>query len=354
MSIPEPAPDSPPPSPWAAPPWATAGVTRPQTTIAWLALALAIVVLLVATAPFWAPGVVPLLPWSRANPERGVDAASMLQGRLDADETKLTALGARLAALEARPVATPPRLAASPPAPATLQLAPQAQSPEIAAAIKALQDQMAKLAGQSTTTGDRLTKLETTISNAGEKGRADRTLLLALANLRVAVEGSAPFAAELAAVQTLAEGKPEVKQALAPLGVDAKSGLPSLAALTERFDRSVAPAILRARAEIASTDWGDQILARLERLVVIRRIAPGGPAPSDVAEAAVAQADAALKAGDLTGAVAALGKLSGPSAAAAAPWLAQAKTRVAAEADLAKLWREESARIAADGAGGKP
>ena len=77
---------------------------------------------------------------------------------------------------------------------------------------------------------------------------------------------------------------------------------------------------------------------------MIRRVAPGGPAPRDATEATVAKADAALRAGDLAAAVAALDGLTGDAAKAAASWLAQAKKRVAAEATLANLWRDELAK----------
>ncbi|MGH6979897.1 MAG: COG4223 family protein, partial [Stellaceae bacterium] len=192
------------------------------------------------------------------------------------------------------------------------------------------------------------------IAAAGEKGRAERALLLSLAALRVAVEGSGPYDAELAAARTLAGDRQEMKDGLAPLADDAKTGVPSTAALAERFDRSVAPAILRARGEPRSGDWWQQIRARLERLVVIRRVAPGGPAPRDATEAAVSKAAAALRAGDLAHAVAALDDLSGDAALAAAPWLAQARRRLDAEAALAKLWRDAVAKAGDDKSEGKP
>jgi hypothetical protein len=270
---------------------------------------------------------------------------SSLKSRLDADEITLKDQATRLRDLEARPAPT-----AAVPAPAP---APAGESPESTAAIKALRDQFAKLAAGESATGDRIAKLESKITAAGASGRADRALLLALANLRIATEGAAPFTAELAAAQALASDKTDVKPALTALGDAAKTGLPTLGMLAERFDRRVAPAILRARADTADEDWWQQIKSRLEHLVVIRRIGPGTE-PSDPTEAAVARADAALKAGDLAGAATALDKLTGARAAAAATWLVQAKQRIATEATLAKLWRAESARVAAASHGDKP
>jgi hypothetical protein len=363
-------PNEPPPSPWESatsdavdPP--KPGVSRQQQAIAALVLILAIVIVAVGTSPFWAPGMAPLLPWGQQAPaaDRRADAIPALETRLDADEAALKQQAARLsrldqielavkdqaarlATLEARP--EPPAAAASAPPPAP------AESAASAAAIKALQDRLATLTASSTATGDRLAKLATQIDKASQAGHADRALLLSLANLRVAVEGTAPFTAELTAAQSLAGDNAAVKSALAALGGDAKSGLPSLALLTEQFDRRIAPAILRARGETKNQDWWGQIEARLERLVVIRRIVPDGAEPRNATEAAVARADAALRAADLVGAVAALDRLSGTPAAAAAPWLAQAQKRVAAEAALAKLWQAESERVAAANRGDKP
>jgi hypothetical protein len=361
--------DQPPPSAWEpatleAVDMAKPGITRQQRAIAALVLALAIVIVAVGTSPFWASGIAPLLPWGQPQPtaDSGADAVRDLQTRLDADEatlkqqaarlSQLSAVelaikdqAARLATLETRPAA--PAATPAPPAPA-------AESPESAAAIAALQDRLAKLTASAAAAGDRLAKLESKVDQASQTGHADRALLLSLANLRVAVEGSTPFAAELAAARSLTGDKADTQQALATLRDDAKSGLPSLALLTEQFDHRVAPAILRARGEAKNQDWWGQVQARLERLVVIRRIAPGGVEPGDATEAAVARADAALKAGDLAAAVAALDHLSGARAAAGAAWLAQAKQRLAAETAVEKLWRQESARVAAESHGDKP
>ena len=65
------------------------------------------------------------------------------------------------------------------------------------------------------------------------------------------------------------------------------------------------------------------------RLVTIRPV--GADAEGDHAAARVARAEARLADGDLAGAVAELEGLEGAPAAAAAPWLEQARTRLAAE-----------------------
>jgi len=342
-----------------APPQAKPAGSRSAQIIAWLVLALVVVVVAVGTSPFWAPTLTAVLPWGQRPAVQADNSAAVsvrsLENRLGAAETALKEQADRIARLEARPVAAPPAPAPAPtPAAPTPSPAPAQQSAASADAIKALQDQLAKLTADQKTREARIDQLESRIAASGEQGRAERAMLLALAGLRVGVEGSGPYTAELAAVQSLAGDRPEVKDTVAKLAEDAKTGLPSTASLTERFDRNVAPAILRARGNTKSGDWWQQIRGRLERLVVIRRIAPGGPAPRDATEAAVARADAALRAGDLTHAVAALDDLSGDAALAAAPWLAQAKRRLDAEAALAKLWRDEIAKTADGKSEGRP
>src|SRR6185312_8872352 len=221
--------------------------------IAWLVLALVVVVVAVGTSPFWAPTLTAVLPWGQRPAVQADNSAAVsvrsLENRLGAAETALKEQADRIARLEARPVAAPPAPAPAPaptPAPAapTPSPAPAQQSAASADAIKALQDQLAKLTADQKTREARIDQLESRIAASGEQGRAERAMLLALAGLRVGVEGSGPYTAELAAVQSLAGDRPEVKDTVAKLAEDAKTGLPSTASLTERFDRNVAPAIL--------------------------------------------------------------------------------------------------------------
>ncbi|MGH7085465.1 MAG: hypothetical protein ACREFN_10810, partial [Acetobacteraceae bacterium] len=98
-----------------------------------------------------------------------------------------------------------------------------------------------------------------------------------------------------------------------------------------------------ARAPAAADDWSGRVLDQLRRLVTIRRIGGDHQAPP---EAAVERAEAALAHGDLAAAVQAIAALSGPAAAAAQPWLAKARQRLAAETALTQAQQRLEADIA--------
>jgi hypothetical protein len=363
MTVLEPNQELPPPPPQIATP--KTGTTRSQmlTALLVLVLALALIVVVLLTSPFWAPDAARVLPWApppltAAKPDDA--AVRRLQARLDADETELKQQGARLSGLDEAEGAIKDqerrlaRLETRAVEPSVLPQVPAAvmeQASESDAAIKTLEAQIDRLTANNSATSDRLAKLEANIKTAVAANSAHRARLIAFANLRIAAGGAAPFTAELAAAQALAGDDAATKDALASLSDSAKAGLPTTAALAERFDRNVAPAILRSPQYDANASWWQQMRSRIERLVVIRRIGPGGSPPSDAAEAAVTKADAALRVGDLGAAVTALDVLPVNAAKAAAPWLARAKQRLTAETTLAMLWRDEVARSSAPESG---
>jgi len=294
--------------------------------------AIILVLAVIGTAPYWQPALAPLLSWgpkAAPAPEKSDgDAQAALSARLDALDRRVTALQSldnRVAALEQRPV------------------------PDTQASLAPLQNQLQQLSVHLDQLDQRIDQLVKDQAARGDS--AQRVLIVALANLGNAISSSRPFSAQLASVEALGRGRADWTQRLSPLEEPAKTGLPSTAVLANRFSVDVAPAILRADTAPtgASPGMGQAILAKLRALVVIRRTdGAGGGTP---AQQAVAAADAALQKGDLAGAVAALKPLTGPAAAAAAPWLAQAQARLMAEETVARLTQEVSADLA-PGAGG--
>ena len=309
---------------------------------AWLILILIVVLALVGTSPYWAPPLAPLFPWG-THPHEAVTVAgpdtTALTQRLQQTEAALKDVTARIGQLESRPAAAP---------------ADASTNIETADQRAALQEQIAKLNAALTALGDRETRLETGNQLAHEEAHSEQNLLLALANLRSALAGSGAFKTELDAVTALAPKSDAIVSLSATLAPSAVTGIPSLAILSERFSRETAPNILRAVPVSETAGWSDWIVAHVKRIVIIRRVNQGGTQSSDPTEATVARAEAALKANDLAGAVDAVSRLSGPQAEAAASWLADAKKRLAAEAEIGKAWRDVSAHTGADSGGAKP
>jgi len=163
--------------------------------------------------------------------------------------------------------------------------------------------------------------------------RADGSaLLIALGDLRSAVRTGQPFADRLAAAVAAA---PDIlpADAVAVLQQHAASGVPTLAGLRESY-RDTAAAIARVRAVPEETDWMSQVLGKVTSLVSVRRI---NGAEEDSLDGRLSIADRALASGDLGAAVTALTGLTGNPAAAAAPWLADAQSRLDSERALSVL-----------------
>ena len=290
-----------------------------------LVLALA----LTGTAPYWAPPLTRLLPWSRhADPAQ--EEEQQIAQRVTALEQQLggnAALSDRVTALENKP------------------------APDASAVV-------APLAAQVQQLNSRLDQIDTRLGQLAHDEAANaespqRVLMVALASLGNAVAGSRPFAAELASVEALGRGRNGWAEALQPLEAPAKTGLPSTAVLAQRFTSDVAPAILRADA-VGPTEHetlGEAMLARLRGLIVVRRV-DGRGGSANPTDRAVEEAQAALDKSDLAGAVAALKPLSGAAATAAQPWLADAQQRLDAEQTIAKLSRNVASDMAAGARGG--
>ena len=167
--------------------------------------------------------------------------------------------------------------------------------------------------------------------------------MLAAGQLAQAVNDGQSFVRPLAAVRALGGDDPDIAQAAAELEPFASSGIPSLAALRALFPE-MADAVVRAEPATEGTGWTDKVADRLASLVTIRRIGPDAVAGGG-ADGVVAQAEIALNGGDLNAAVAALGKLHGAPAEAAAGWLDTARARLGAEHALATLQQRAIARL---------
>jgi uroporphyrinogen-III synthase len=283
-----------------------------------LAAALVFVVLAIAATPFWAPAVIPLLPWGQPAPQARAapapaaapvatapdPALAAARAQVAKDEAVLQLLGQRVAALEARP------------------------APD----LSAIQQQLAGLAKTTADLGASVAALDKKEQAQPAADPNNLALALTLLQIEEAVDVARPFATEYRTLLSLARGHPEIAAAAAPLAGPAESGVASRAALAERL-RELAPQIASAKPP-PKPGWKSQIVARLRALVTIRRVDGVAQKP---AEAAVSSAEHDVASGDLDGAVAALSQLTGPNAAAAEPWLQMARQRLAVEVALRQI-----------------
>ena len=183
------------------------------------------------------------------------------------------------------------------------------------------------------------TKAESSRTSADEKkalatARASAVIGIA-ARLNAALESEQPFTSDLALLGPLAEDDKtigEQRTALQPL---ADKGVASRADLVAAF-----PAMARAALadDLADDSFGQRILGRLKALVSLRRVGPD--VPGDTAEAKLARAEAALKAGDLAQAVDLVNSLPERTRRATADWLARAEAHLAAQRAVDRLAAE--------------
>jgi hypothetical protein len=331
-----------------------------------IGLGAAVIALLIidGAAPLWAPPLLRSLGWETA--AEGPDRALIERiGRLEAAQKQDHPASApieRLERFEATQKQDRQDAAAS--AAALQQTVGQAASTmqQLDRRVAALEARPATPAGEITELRQQLAKLSTAVTDltgrvaAAEKAAVEKTalaqsaadptdsaLLLTLLRIREAVEVARPFAAEYDAFVALAQTRPEIAAAAAPLAEPAKSGVASRTVLIARL-HALAGGIATAEAPPAEADWGDKVLARLRGLVTIRRIDGTGQSEP---EAAGSSAERTLRGGDLAAAIAALDGLAGPPAEAARPWLQMARQRLAVEAALHRVEELLTARLGA-------
>ncbi|HLB06944.1 MAG TPA: mitofilin family membrane protein [Alphaproteobacteria bacterium] len=229
-------------------------------------------------------------------------------------------------------------------APAAVAPAPLGESVALGRRLAQLERSLAALAASDRVLAldERLSALEAAYERDRVRSALGLKLFLAVQQLRAAAREGSRFDAELALLETLAGDDKEVMLLVEPLEANAGSGIPTLSLLQARF-AGVANQAVSAALAPEGAGWVDQTLRKLSEVVAVRRT--GAELEGDSVEARVARAEATLAAGDLAGAVGELGALSGPAAAAVAPWLKDARARLAAEAQLEALDRLVIARL---------
>ena len=318
-------------------------------------------------------------------------AVAGLDGRIAAAAAKAGAslpradaarLDARIAALETRPAPRPPppdrriaplvervealagRLAALEGAPASAGAPSGEGAAEAAATLGRMAERIArleaalgaaddrKLAEMVESASARVDGIEAELKRlaAAERTRKGDALLLAVGQLREAAAGPRAFDAELQLVLRAAGGDAGIEDAAGLLAAVAPAGIPTRAALENRFPALAAKAAQSALAP-EDGDWLDRTASRLSRVVTIRRVGEGAE-QGEGALAVIARAESRLAAGDLAAASAALDGLDGAPAKSFDGWRKAAAARAAADAAIARLSRRAVERFAAAGGGG--
>ena len=200
--------------------------------------------------------------------------------------------------------------------------------------VRLLDERAEALAADVGALQSRVAGAEERISAASDAGGRAASLTLLAAQVAAAIEQGQAYQAPLESLRALGADDPVVDEAATRLGSSATAGVPTLRQLRESFERTANEIVQSAQAPA-----GDGVLERaagsLMRLVTIRPV--GADAEGDHAAARVARAEASLADGDLAGAVAELEGLEGAPAEAAAPWLEQARARLAAQDALDRL-----------------
>jgi hypothetical protein len=309
-----------------------------RQAVLWLSALLAVVVVVAGSAPFWAPGVVPLLPW-RPSPATPSGGSAALAARFEAVDRRMATADDALTRVQSRVAALTQRLE-----PLEAAEGPHAAG---AGAVQQLRQDVDRLGTEIVRLGDRIGALEAKIAAQANAGSSEATLLVSLIELREAVAAGRPFVAEYQGFAALARGRPDLEAAVAPLAQSAASGIATTAELRHELSEIDARLAAGPTRPAPPREWWRQALSRMQGLVTIRRIGTPQTGP----RAAVVAAQAALATGGLAAAVNNLAALSGREAEAVRDWLPQARARLAAEAALSRLQQLLTAQLGAEPVG---
>lgn len=174
--------------------------------------------------------------------------------------------------------------------------------------------------------------LDTLAARSGDHGAA---FVVAVGQLREAVDSGRPFVAEHEAVAVLEANDPGIKADLDILARHADAGIPTHHALKESLGHVLASASSALKVAAAS-GWVDETLAHIESLVTVRRI-DGEELAGTGSLATIRRIEVAVATGNLEEALREIDSLPLESAGTMAQWAGQARARVEADGALDRL-----------------
>ena len=169
---------------------------------------------------------------------------------------------------------------------------------------------------------------------------------MAAAQLREAVVAGRPFEIELETTKALSAHVLDTSIEDEGFAAYAARGVPSLSALQRRFDETAARVVRAEMIPEGANGWLRQSLDRLMSIVTVRRV-DGTPAGNS-ASAVLARSENRLLTGNIAGAAVEMTALTGAAAEAAAPWLADASARIAADRAITTVLRGTMALMAVE------
>ena len=223
-------------------------------------------------------------------------------------ETAFADLTARVEALEARPATV---------------AAPTGDMSAVNADMDALRAQIAEMTNAAQTElSDARATAESIEENAAAAARkaAGRA---ALSRIQTALESGAPIGAALGDLENATGSAAPVELA------DVQDGVPTLASLQEKFPEAARVALAAARSEGAAGEESTGLGAFLRTQFDVRSTSPREGTDAD---AVLSRAEAAVRTGRLSDALAEISALPEVSRAAMSDWLAQAEARASAVA----------------------
>ena len=152
------------------------------------------------------------------------------------------------------------------------------------------------------------------------------TLMTLVANLQSQAESGQPFSDELSAVVKYSSAQPSEALVLA-----SRDGVPTLSALEKSFPDAARAALAAVRTEEAEQGGKSGLRAFLENQLGARSVEPKD---GQSADAVLSRAEAALRAGDIQAALLELEALSETAKPALVDWMARARSREDALAEI--------------------
>lgn len=172
-------------------------------------------------------------------------------------------------------------------------------------------------------------ELAQALENVSGRDLGAAAMLLALTQFRESMNREQPFSEDLEVLQQLVgNDDPALTASINRLAPHAQSGVLTPEGLSQEL-RTISGDIIVAKLNGEDVSVKDKILGRLGQILSIEK--DGKPLVAIEEQKIIAEAQEALDRGDVQSAVAALNRLDGDAAAAAAPFKAKAQGTLAAE-----------------------